>query len=107
MENHIQGRHGAGDEGDGEPESEGSEDAGHGDECDAILGQASEIFDEGEGNRSGFVLCAMQVIEEFRSFVEAEVGGSGLFLDEAADVVANEFGLGGAHPGFESTEGFE
>jgi hypothetical protein len=104
MENHIEGWQGAGNQGDGEPESEGSENAGHGDQRDAALSEAAEVFDQREGDRRGFVSGAVQMVEEIRVFVEAEVGGSGFLLDEAANVITDKFGLRGADPGFEPAE---
>ena len=87
---------GAGDEGQGHPPAELDQHHRHGDEGEAVLQQAAEVFHQGDGAVARVDPGAVEAVVVLGGLVVGEVGGHRAVVDEAADVVGDQLTLGGA-----------
>ena len=104
-QDHKQRRDRACEQSDGEPGPKAEQDSRHGQKRDAALEQAAKILHQGQRAVACFKSGPVQVVIEFRGIIESEIQGDGLLVDEALDVILEEFGLGGADPAGKALQG--
>ena len=82
----------------GKPDAVAQQHGHHGDQGDAVLEHAAQVLEQHHRPVAGLVLRAMEMIEVLGQIVVGQVDLDGLAVNQAANVILDQLGQGGAHP---------